>query len=104
MTPTSAAAFAVDTHTISFSSAIASEATHNRRCPGSPDGRTGVRYGAGVELPSTERIEIERRSVAMLAPGAWALRREEALDLYGQLIAALMEVRRCEAPRPPDTA
>jgi hypothetical protein len=47
-----------------------------------------------VELPSVERTEQLRRSVVMLPPGAPALDREQAALLYGQLITALLEVRR----------
>jgi len=49
-----------------------------------------------VELPAVERVEQLRRSVAMLPPRAPALNREQALDLYAQLIAALLEVKRRE--------
>ena len=46
------------------------------------------------ELPEPELVEIERRSVAMLAPGQWALRRERAAELLEQLAWALRELRR----------
>ena len=36
-----------------------------------------------------EAWEQVRRSVAMLAPGAWALRREQALEALSVLITAL---------------
>lgn len=39
-----------------------------------------------VDGKSLEEWEHERRSVAMLAPGAWALRREQALGLLGTVI------------------
>jgi hypothetical protein len=51
-----------------------------------------------VELPPVERVEQYRRSVAMLPPGAPALNRERALQLYADLIAALLEVRRLRKP------
>jgi hypothetical protein len=44
--------------------------------------------------PSVELVENQRRSVAMLAPGAWALKREQALDLYAELIRALLDAKR----------
>jgi len=47
-----------------------------------------------VEQPTPEQVEIDRRSVAMLAPRQWALRREEALHVYAQLIEALLSARR----------
>jgi hypothetical protein len=46
-----------------------------------------------ADLPSPEFVENRRRSVAMLAPGAPALNRDEALELLGQLEAALVELR-----------
>jgi hypothetical protein len=46
------------------------------------------------DLPSPELVEQRRRSVAMLAPGQMALRREEAMAVLGQLVEALREVRR----------
>lgn len=45
-------------------------------------------------LPSPERVEQFRRSVAMLPPGAPALNREKALALHEQLLEALEEVER----------
>jgi hypothetical protein len=47
-----------------------------------------------ADLPTPELVENRRRSIAMLAPGAPALNREQALKLLGQLNAALLEVRR----------
>jgi hypothetical protein len=47
-------------------------------------------------LPEPPFVEIERRSIAMLTPGQWALHREDALRLYGQLAGALFEVRRLQ--------
>lgn len=47
-----------------------------------------------MELPSVERAEQLRRSVAMLPPRAPALNREQAIELYEQLIAALLEMKR----------
>jgi hypothetical protein len=49
-----------------------------------------------LSLPEPPFVEIERRSVAMLSPGQWALHREEALRLYGRLGEALSEVRRLQ--------
>ena len=57
------------------------------------------------DLPEAELVEIERRSVAMLSPGQWALRRERAAELLEQLGWALRELRRLrrlvEQPRRP---
>jgi hypothetical protein len=50
-----------------------------------------------VDLPIPELVENRLRSVAMLAPGAPALNREEALELLEQLEAASNEVRRLRA-------
>jgi hypothetical protein len=44
-----------------------------------------------------ELVENRRRSIAMLTTGAPALNRDEALELLGQLEAALVEVRRLRA-------
>ena len=44
-----------------------------------------------VELPIPELVENRLRSVAMLAPGAPALDREQAPELLEQLEAALLE-------------
>jgi hypothetical protein len=40
-----------------------------------------------ADLPIPELVENQRRSIAMLAPGAWALSRDEALELVSQLRA-----------------
>jgi hypothetical protein len=48
---------------------------------------------AVADLPIPELVENRRRSVAMLAPGAPALNRDEALEVLGQLGDALHEVR-----------
>ena len=45
------------------------------------------------ELPSPELIEQRRRSVAMLRPGVWAFRREEAFDVLEPLVQALRALR-----------
>jgi len=45
------------------------------------------------ELPSPELIEQQRRSIAMLGPGVWALRREEAIDVLEVLVRALRTLR-----------
>jgi hypothetical protein len=50
-----------------------------------------------ADLPIPELVENWRRSVAMLASGAPALNRDEALELLGQLKAALDEVRKLRA-------
>jgi hypothetical protein len=42
-----------------------------------------------TELPQPHEVEIARRSVAMLPPGAPALTKEKALALYEQLLDAL---------------
>lgn len=47
-----------------------------------------------MSLPHPARVEQFRRSVAMLPPGAAALDRERALELYEWLLEALAEVRR----------
>ena len=48
-----------------------------------------------ADLPTPERAEqLRRRSMAMLPPRAPALNREQAIDLYDQLIAALLDVQR----------
>jgi hypothetical protein len=49
-----------------------------------------------VELPTPERAEQLRRSIAMLPPRAPALNREQAIALYEQLITALLEVKRLQ--------
>jgi hypothetical protein len=61
-------------------------------------------YGAEsmADLPIAELVENRRRSIAMLPPGAPALKRDEALEVFAQLRDALREIRdlRC-AERPP---
>lgn len=52
-----------------------------------------MRFEPG-DLQRTERVENMRRSVAMLPPGAPALNREEAGQVFAALIEALLEVRR----------
>jgi hypothetical protein len=47
-----------------------------------------------AELPTPELVENRRRSIAMLPSGVPALDRDEALELLGQLEAALLEVRK----------
>jgi hypothetical protein len=54
-----------------------------------------------VDLSTPESVEQMRRSLAMLAPKAWALRREEAMELLAILCAALSELRGLDATRPP---
>lgn len=53
--------------------------------------------GPAPHHPSTpdtpEAWEGVRRSVAMLSPGAWALKREQALAALGLLVALLRQAR-----------
>jgi hypothetical protein len=49
-----------------------------------------------TDLPSPELVENRRRSMAMLAPGAPALNRDEALEVLGQLVEALRRLRAIE--------
>ena len=51
---------------------------------------------AVAELPTPELVENQRRSIAMLPSGAPALDRDEALELLGQLEAALVELRKTQ--------
>jgi hypothetical protein len=46
-----------------------------------------------ANLPIPEFVENRRRSLAMLAPGAPALNREQALEVLRQLRDALRELR-----------
>jgi hypothetical protein len=46
-----------------------------------------------ADLPIPELVENRRRSIAMLAPGAPALNRDEAMELLEQLGDALREIR-----------
>ncbi len=41
------------------------------------------------DTATPEAWEQVRRSVAMLPPGAWAMRREQALEALGSLVGAL---------------
>lgn len=41
------------------------------------------------DTTTPEAWEQVRRSVAMLPPGAWAMRREQALDALGSLVGVL---------------
>jgi hypothetical protein len=61
--------------------------------------RTHVRLTSRpmADLPMPELVENRRRSIAMLPTGAPALNRDEALELLGQLEAALTELRRLRA-------
>ncbi len=43
---------------------------------------------------TSEDWELIRRSVAMLPPGAWAMRREPALEALAALVAGLRDERR----------
>jgi hypothetical protein len=49
-----------------------------------------------ADLPIPELVENRRRSIAMLAPGAPALDRDEALEVLEQLRDALREIRRLD--------
>lgn len=44
---------------------------------------------SGVRPETAEEWEQVRRSVAMLPPGAWAMRREQSLDALAALLATL---------------
>jgi hypothetical protein len=70
-----------------------------RRAPLRLDGRTRVRIPSwpwpNCRLPSW--FENQRRSIAMLPSGVPALERDEALELLGQLEAALVELRKLRA-------
>jgi hypothetical protein len=72
--------------------------------PGGSTGALGTSAGLPVEqvfaydrivadLPSPEVVENRRRSIAMLAQGAPALNRDEALKVLRQLVEALREVQ-----------
>jgi hypothetical protein len=50
-----------------------------------------------ADLPIPELVENRRRSIAMLATGAPALNRDEALEILRQLADALVELRRLRA-------
>jgi hypothetical protein len=64
------------------------------------DGEHLFAYRHGVpELPIPELVENRRRSIAMLPSGVPALNRDEALELLGQLEAALLELRRLKMQR-----
>jgi hypothetical protein len=45
-----------------------------------------------LDLRTTESVEQTRRSLAMLAPRAWALRREEAEHVLAVLLVALKQL------------
>ena len=49
-----------------------------------------------LDLRTPEAVEQARRSVVMLAPRAWALRREEAINVLEVLLVAMQELRRLE--------
>jgi hypothetical protein len=60
---------------------------------------TYVRYSSTVaDLPIPELVENRRRSIAMLPVGAPALNRDEALEILGQLVEALRQLRALERP------
>ena len=52
-----------------------------------------------VDLSTPESVEQMRRSLAMLATQAWALKREEAIEVLAVLCAALDELRRLDSDR-----
>jgi hypothetical protein len=51
-----------------------------------------------TDLPPSEHVENQRRSIAMLTPGVPALNREQALTLLTQLAEALRRLAR-ESPQ-----
>jgi hypothetical protein len=51
-----------------------------------------------TDLPTPELVENRRRSIAMLPAGAPALNRDDALELFEQLEAALLALRKLKAP------
>jgi hypothetical protein len=55
--------------------------------------------GPVADLPIPELVENRRRSIAMLQPGAPALNRDEALEVLGQLVEALQELRNLRRQR-----
>ena len=42
-----------------------------------------------VDLADVHEVERARRSVVMLSPGQWALKREDAMRLFAALLAQL---------------
>ena len=53
-------------------------------------GRTTVRLMLErVDLADVHEVERARRSVVMLSPGQWALKREDAMRLFAALLAQL---------------
>jgi hypothetical protein len=50
-----------------------------------------------AELPTPELVENRRRSIAMLPSAVPAPNRDEALELLGQLEAALVALRKLKA-------
>jgi hypothetical protein len=61
--------------------------------------RTFVYAPIVADLPIPELVENRRRSIAMLPVGAPALNRDEALELFEQLTAALRELRKLRDER-----
>lgn len=62
--------------------------------PGSPPGSPpGPAPASSLPPDSPEEWEGVRRSVAMLQPGAWALKREQALAALGLLVTLLRRAR-----------
>ena len=51
-----------------------------------------MRFEPG-DLQRPERVENFRRSIVMLPPGAPALNREEAAQVFAALVEALLDVR-----------
>lgn len=60
----------------------------------SPDHPADVPPAAHHAPNTTEEWEQVRRSVAMLPPGAWAMRREQALQALSQLLTGLRSGQR----------
>ncbi len=64
-----------------------------------PSDKAATPSGPAPSEPSTRPSTVEeweqvRRSVAMLPPGAWAMRREQALHSLGTLLAMLRSTPR----------
>jgi hypothetical protein len=54
-----------------------------------------------ADLPIPELVENQRRSIAMLPPGAPALNRDEALEVLRQLVEALRRLQKLERSERP---
>jgi hypothetical protein len=64
-----------------------------------------VANGCSGIVAGVDRHELEqlRRSVVMLSPGQFALSREQALQILGELEDALVEIVRLRDSRPPES-